>query len=111
MTVEQLEAEALKLPLHERAQLAERLLASLGEDPEIAQAWEDVAEQRYRLYLAGEMQTVSASDALAEIRAELNHLTTDSGNYADAREALFGKVSLDEILGSIRHRSSPAGAE
>lgn len=72
MTVEQLEAEVLKLPLHQRAQLAERLLSSLDEDSEIEQAWEDVAESRYRQYLAGEMEAVSASEALAEIRAELN---------------------------------------
>lgn len=72
MTVEQLEAEVLKLPLRERAQLAERLLSSLDEDSEIEQAWEDVAERRYQQYLAGEMETVSASEALAEIRAELN---------------------------------------
>ncbi len=72
MTVEQLEAEVLKLPLHQRAQLAERLLSSLDEDSEIEQAWEDVAESRYQQYLAGEMETISASEALAEIRAELN---------------------------------------
>ena len=72
MTVEQLEAEVLKLPLRERAQLAERLLSSLDEDSEIEQAWEDVAERRYQQYLAGEMEAVSASEALAEIRAELN---------------------------------------
>lgn len=71
MTVEQLEAEVLRLPLRERAHLAERLLSSLDEDAEIEQAWEDVAERRYQQYLSGEMETVSASDALAEIRAEL----------------------------------------
>lgn len=71
MTVEQLEAEVLKLPLHQGAQLAERLLSTLDEDSEIEQAWEDVAEKRYQQYLAGEMETVPASDAFAEIRAEL----------------------------------------
>ena len=71
MTVEQLEAEVLKLPLHERARLAERLLSSLGEDSEIEQAWEDVAEARYQQYLAGEMEAVSASEALAEIHTLL----------------------------------------
>jgi hypothetical protein len=34
MPLEQLEAEALKLPIHERASLAHRLLDSLDEDPE-----------------------------------------------------------------------------
>ena len=44
MTVERLEAEAMKLPLRERALLAQRLLASLDED-EIEQAWEDVPSE------------------------------------------------------------------
>ncbi len=71
MTVDQLVAEARKLPLHQRAQLARLLLATLDEDPGTEQAWEGVAERRYQQYIAGEMETVSASEALAEIRAEL----------------------------------------
>ncbi len=71
MTVEQIEAEALKLPRSVRAHLTERLLSSLDEDSEIEQAWEAEAERRYQQYLAGEMDTVSAADGLAEIRAEL----------------------------------------
>lgn len=69
MTVEQFEAEVLKLPRSIRAHLAERLIASLDEDSEIEQAWEDVAESRYRRYLAGEEETTSAVQALAEIRS------------------------------------------
>lgn len=72
MTVEQLEAEALKLPRGVRAHLAERLISSLDEDSEVEQAWEAEAERRYQEYLAGEMESVSASDALAEIRADLD---------------------------------------
>jgi putative addiction module component (TIGR02574 family) len=72
VTQEQLEAEALKLPAGVRARLAERLISSLDEDSEIEHAWEDEAERRYQQYLAGEMETVSAADALAEIRAELS---------------------------------------
>ena len=72
MTLEQLEAEALKRPRGVRAHLAERLISSLDEDSEIEQAWEDEADRRYQQYLAGEMDTVSVADALAEIRAELS---------------------------------------
>ncbi len=72
MTLEQLEAEALKLPPGVRAHLAERLISSLDEDSEIEQAWEDEAERRYQQYLSGEMDAISAADALAEIRAELS---------------------------------------
>ncbi|HEX8274124.1 MAG TPA: addiction module protein [Longimicrobiaceae bacterium] len=87
MTVERLEAEAMKLPLRERALLAQRLLASLDED-EIEQAWEDVAERRYQLYLAGEMETVSASDAMAEIMRRSDAHRRDPGEAVPLDEAL-----------------------
>lgn len=70
MTIDQLEAEALRLPRHVRARLAEALISSLDEDSDIDQAWEQEAEQRYQRYLAGAEETVSASDALAELRSE-----------------------------------------
>jgi putative addiction module component (TIGR02574 family) len=72
VNLEQLEAEVLKLPPGVRAHLAERLISSLDEDSEIEQAWELEAERRYQQYLAGEMRTIPAVDALAEIRAELS---------------------------------------
>ncbi len=72
MTIEQLEAEALKFPRHVRARLAEALISSLDEDSEIEQAWEDAAEQRYQRYLAGEETTVSAAEALTQLRSELS---------------------------------------
>lgn len=71
MLIDQFEAEALKLPRHMRARLAEALISSLDEDSEIEQAWEDEAERRYQRYLAGEEEVISAEEALAEIRAEL----------------------------------------
>lgn len=71
MTIEQVEAEALKLPRPVRARLAEALIASLDEDSEIEQAWEDEAERRYQRYLAGEEEVIPAAQALTEIRAEL----------------------------------------
>ena len=71
MAIEQLEAEALKLPRHIRARLAEALISSLDEDSEIEQAWEEEAEARYQRYLAGEEEFVSAAEALAQLRSEL----------------------------------------
>jgi hypothetical protein len=71
MTIEQLEAEALKLPRHARARLAESLISSLDDDSEIELAWEDEAEKRYQLYLAGKEDTLSADEAIAQIRSEL----------------------------------------
>lgn len=52
MTIEQVEAEVLRLPRAERARLAELLISSLDEDSEIERAWEDEAERRYQRYLA-----------------------------------------------------------
>ena len=71
MTIEQLEAEALKLPREVRARLAEVLISSLDEDSEIERAWEKEAEERYQRYLAGEEGAASATEALSELRSEL----------------------------------------
>lgn len=71
MTIEQVEAEVLRMPRHVRARLAEALIASLDEDSEIEQAWEDEAERRYQRYLAGEEEPIPAAQVFAEIRAEL----------------------------------------
>ena len=70
-TIEQLEADARKLPRHIRARLAETLISSLDEDSEIEQAWEEEAEARYQRYLAGEEELVSAAEALAQLHSEL----------------------------------------
>jgi putative addiction module component (TIGR02574 family) len=70
MTIEQLQAEALKLPKPHRARLAEALISSLDEDSDVDQAWDDEADRRYQRYLAGEEKVVAAEPALAELRAE-----------------------------------------
>ncbi len=77
LTLDQIETEALKLPVQERADLAQRLFASLEgeetpEDPaEVEQAWLEEAERRYRRYLAGETQPVPAAEAIANVRSRL----------------------------------------
>lgn len=71
MTIEQVEAEVLRLPRAEWARLAELLISSLDEDSEIERAWEDEAERRYQRYLAGNEEAIPAAQVLAEIRAEL----------------------------------------
>ena len=50
MTMQQLEAEVLQLPRHDRAALAQALISSLDEDSEIEQPWLEVAERRYQSY-------------------------------------------------------------
>jgi putative addiction module component (TIGR02574 family) len=76
MPLKQLEAEALELSLHERAQLAQRLIASLDEDvdedpSEVEQAWEEEIQRRLAEYRAGMVQPIPAAEVFAEARARL----------------------------------------
>jgi hypothetical protein len=71
MTIEQFEAEALKLPRYARARLAEALISSLDDDSEIERAWGEEAEERYQRYLAGQEDALPAAEVLAELRSEL----------------------------------------
>lgn len=66
-----LEAEALKLSPEERAQLADRLIASLPEDPEIERAWADEVERRIAEVEAGRVTMVPAAEAIARARDAL----------------------------------------
>ena len=65
-----LEREALKLPAHERALLADALLGSL--DNEAARAAETAcareAEDRYEGYRRGEIQAIDGPAALRQLR-------------------------------------------
>ncbi|HEX2090837.1 MAG TPA: addiction module protein [Longimicrobiaceae bacterium] len=71
MSVQELEAEVLRLPSHERARLAEVLIASLEEEDEIAQAWADEAERRYEELRSGAVESVPAEEVFANIRSRL----------------------------------------
>jgi putative addiction module component (TIGR02574 family) len=71
MSVQEIEAEALRLPSHERARLAEVLIASLDAEDEITQAWADEAERRYEELRTGAVEAVSAEEVFARIRARL----------------------------------------
>jgi putative addiction module component (TIGR02574 family) len=71
MSEQELEAAALKLPSHERARLAEVLIASLDEEDEIARAWADEAERRYEELRTGAVEAVPAEDVISRIRSRL----------------------------------------
>ncbi|MBA4158479.1 MAG: addiction module protein [Gemmatimonadetes bacterium] len=71
MSVQEIEAEALRLPSHERARLAEVLIASLDAEDEITQAWADEAERRYEELRTGAVEAVSAEEVFARIRSRL----------------------------------------
>lgn len=71
MTLDDLEAEALKLPAHLRARLAETLISSLDEEAEIEQAWADEVERRYREMSAGAVRGIPAVEVFAKVRSRL----------------------------------------
>ncbi len=72
MTTEDLLAQALRLPRHERARVAEQLLCSL-EEPEgqVARAWAHELERRSSEIGEGKAQTVEWETERAEVLKEL----------------------------------------
>lgn len=71
MSLQELESEALKLPSHERARLAEALIASLDEEDEISAAWADEAERRDEDLRSGAVKGVPAEEVFERIRTRL----------------------------------------
>lgn len=73
MSTEELLAQVLRLPRHERARVAELLLASLEEadDEAVAAAWAGELESRSREVAQGKVQTVDWGTARSEILEEL----------------------------------------
>jgi len=76
LPLEELETEALELPVRDRAALAHRLIASLDEGPEddpteVELAWEEEIRRRLAAYRSGKVQTISSDDVFAKARALL----------------------------------------
>jgi putative addiction module component (TIGR02574 family) len=67
--LEAVEAQALKLSPEERAQLADRLIASLFEDKEVEDAWAAEVERRIDEIEAGRSKLIPAAEAIAKARA------------------------------------------
>jgi len=67
---EQIEQELLKLPLAERARLAERLIASLDEDAETEAAWIAEVRKRDEELVSGAVEGIPLEDALTSIRTK-----------------------------------------
>ena len=67
------EAEALTLPVSERALLAQHLLASLDDtnEQENEQLWLDEAQRRYTAYKNGTISSRDAFEAIADMREQL----------------------------------------
>ena len=75
LTLDQLEAEALRLPEESRIQLFERLLRSFTEasdlDEGAAQAWAEEAERRARAMEDGSEPEIPADEVFARVRSSL----------------------------------------
>ena len=73
MKPEQIEAEALSLPMEARASLARRLLLSLEEitEPEFDQIWGEESARRMAELDAGRVQAIPGADVAKKARALL----------------------------------------
>ena len=62
--------EVLALPVHERAELVERILDSLGETPdkERLERWATETESRLDAIDRGELETIPGDEVLARLR-------------------------------------------
>ena len=71
--IEKIEKEVLRLPSHERALIAERLISSLDEeeDPEAERLWIEEAERRYKEYKEGKVKAKSAETVFKETRSKI----------------------------------------
>jgi putative addiction module component (TIGR02574 family) len=69
-TLEEIQTEAMKLSAEERAELADRLWASLEPQADIDAAWDAEIERRLRQLEAGEVETIPHETVIAELRAK-----------------------------------------
>jgi putative addiction module component (TIGR02574 family) len=78
MTTDQLERELLKLPAAGRARLAERLIASLDEDPDVEAAWKTEVRRRDAEVESGALRAIPVEDALRTTRAKFGWKSGES---------------------------------
>ncbi len=72
LTLDEIEAEALKLPEEDRARLFSSLLLSFEgtpQDEEIAQAWAEEAARRDRAMESGEEPGIPAEEVFGRLRS------------------------------------------
>ncbi len=83
VTLEELEAQALKLSTKERSELVQRLIISLDGEPEgtpeeIAKAWEDEIARRVADMDAGRTKWNSLEEVMTEARARIKTAEADA---------------------------------
>ena len=69
--VDELEAAVLSLSQHDRARLAERLIASLDEPSEVEAAWVEEIARRIAAFRAGDMKSYPGPDVMSEARSRI----------------------------------------
>lgn len=71
--MKEIKEEVLRLPSHERAQLAEHLISSLDEeeDLEAEKLWIEEAERRYREYKEGKVKAKPSDLVFKEARSKM----------------------------------------
>jgi len=84
-SIEELFAEANRLPLEERSELAERLLDTLRTEAEreIAAEWAAVAAQRAAEIERGEARTVSLEQAMEHARRAVRKVASQRASSED----------------------------
>jgi len=74
MTIEQIEAEVLKLPEQAQVELLGRLMRSLADtaaiDPDVAEAWAQEAVRRDEEMESGSVAGIPAEEVFAELRSK-----------------------------------------
>lgn len=83
VTLEELEAQALKLSIKERSELVHRLIVSIDGEPEgtpeeIAKAWEEEIARRVTDMDAGRTKWNSAEEVMTELRARIKTAEADA---------------------------------
>ena len=68
ISIEEVEAQALLLSPEDRAQLADKLLASLASDADVEDAWSAEAERRLAELECGAISGIPVQDAIARAR-------------------------------------------
>lgn len=68
MSIQEIESQALRLPLEQRAALARHLIASLDEADDTARDWADEAARRVEDLRDRAAEPVAAADVFADAR-------------------------------------------
>lgn len=70
ITVEILEAEALNLPVAERARLIEKLIVSLDTEPDVEDAWAAEVERRHAQIESDAVSLLPGAETVARLKSE-----------------------------------------